>query len=137
VDEQIRRRIHDAYAGMVEGDPEGLADVLHPEVEWVNPEAALEPGTRRGPEEFAVALGRLRDSFQFVELVPETLEEADDGRVLVLVRVKLAGRASGAPGEWRFGHLLTFRDGKLARFQWFPDVAEARAALARPPADTP
>ena len=108
------------------GDVEAMLDLNHPEAEFVNPDYAIEPGTRRGREEVAQAIGRLREFFDDVEV--ESIQRTPDGRILVISRVRTRG-LGGSPGiEERTGTLYTIRDGLLLRYEWFRSPAEARAA---------
>jgi ketosteroid isomerase-like protein len=59
----------------------------------------------------------------------ERVVEAGD-RAAVAVRVRAEGVGSGVSIDQRFGHLLTFRDGRLLRFEWFLDLADAIRAVA-------
>jgi ketosteroid isomerase-like protein len=52
----------------------------------------------------------------------------EDGRVLVLGDLHMRGRESGVELDQPLGWLLTFRDGKLLRYEVFADQGEARRA---------
>jgi hypothetical protein len=59
---EIVRRIYEE--GLIYRDPEGLvAELGTPDIEYVNPPYAVEPGTRRGPAEVAKALRRAHELF--------------------------------------------------------------------------
>jgi ketosteroid isomerase-like protein len=82
----------------------------------------------RGAEEFA----RFSDSAPWgrsLAFDPEEFIDVDRERVLVLVRVRATGQASGVPVENRSAHLFTVRDGKIARVQIYADQDEAREAV--------
>src|SRR5437763_15541274 len=97
----------------------------HPDGEWINPDYAIEPGTRRGPEEIRRAIERLFEFFETVEL--ESMERTPDGRILGISRVRTGG--GGGPGiEQLTGTLFTVRDGLVMRYEWFQSPEEARAA---------
>jgi ketosteroid isomerase-like protein len=107
-------------------DAEAMLDLNHPDAEWVNPEYAIEPGTRRGREELRRAIERIFEFFETVET--ESMERTPDGRILVVSRVRSRG-LSGGPGiEALTGTLYTVRDGLLARYEWFRTPEEARDA---------
>ena len=59
----------------------------------------------------------------------EMIESGD--RILVLVRWKGRGKGSGVEMEAGGGHLWTFRDGLVVRYEVYRDPDEARAALER------
>jgi len=114
------------FAALRRGDVEAMLDLNHPEAEWVNPDYAIEPGTRRGREEIGRAIERIFEFFETVDV--ESMERAPDGRILVVSRVRSRG-TGGAPGiEDLTGTLFTIRDGLLLRYEWFRSPEEARAA---------
>jgi ketosteroid isomerase-like protein len=97
---------------------------IDPDLEYVNPPNAVEPGTVRGRE----TLGRWREAYEEFRIEPERIESAGDEEVVVLARVRTRGRGSGAVTETRQGYIWTVRDGKAVRFRWFRDPDEALAA---------
>jgi len=56
---EIVRRI---YASWAPGSSPTESKLLHPDIEWVNPSYALEPGTRTGIEAFASITDELDDT---------------------------------------------------------------------------
>ena len=114
------------FAAFRRGDAEAMLDLNHPEAEWVNPDYAIEPGTRRGREEIRRAIERVLEFFEDIEV--ESMERTPDGRVLVVTRVRSRG-IGGSPGiEELTGTLFTVRDGLLLRYEWFRSPEEARDA---------
>jgi ketosteroid isomerase-like protein len=94
-----------------------LEDLTHPEIEYVNPEDAIEGGTRKGlagmrtvQENMFAGAGRAAT----VEL--EELYERGE-RVLVRLRVHARVRGAEAVGP-PVGVLFTFRDGRVLRIEW-------------------
>jgi ketosteroid isomerase-like protein len=122
-DMQVVEALLDAYR---RGDVEGMLALNHPEGEWVNPDYAIEPGTRRGPEEIRRAIERISEFFETVEA--ESMERTPDGRILVISRVRTGGIGGGPGIEDLTGTLFTVRDGLLIRYEWFRTPEEARAA---------
>ena len=108
------------------GDVEAVLDLNHPDGEWVNPDYAIEPGTRRGREEIGRAIERIFEFFETVEV--EAMERTPDGRILVISRVRSRGMGGGPGIEALTGTLYTIRDGLLERYEWFRSPEEARAA---------
>ena len=108
------------------GDVEAMLDLNHPDAEFVNPDYAIEPGTRRGREEIGRAIRRLTEFFDDVE--PESIERTPDGRVLVISRVRTRGAASGIGIEQMTGTIFTMREGLIVRYEWFRTPGEARDA---------
>jgi ketosteroid isomerase-like protein len=94
-------------------------DLIHPQIESVNPAEAIEGGTRRGQagirtavENFAEGAGRAAT----IE-VEQLLESGD--RVLARVRVHARGASSGAEAVGPpVGQVFTIRDGRIFRIEW-------------------
>jgi uncharacterized protein len=95
-------------------DPELLAA----DVEWVNPHDAVEPGTRRGADEFNSALARVFATWDDVRF--DTERVIDNGDQVVGLG-SLHGRLneSGMEVSAAHGQIWTFRDGRVTRMQWF------------------
>jgi ketosteroid isomerase-like protein len=121
--EEIVRRLYRAWA-----DDESAPGLLHPEVEYVNPPGAIEPGVRRGIEAFEAAVAATLESWSSWEMEPERLAAVGD-RVAVLIRYRATARASGIAVEGRESALLTVRDGTIARYEWFHGPDDAFRAL--------
>jgi ketosteroid isomerase-like protein len=115
---EVIRSIYEAWR-----DGRSARGFMDPEIEYVNPPDAIEPGTRTGPDTFA----RFRDAYDLSRI--ETHEFIETGNdVVVLATVYASGRASGIPVEWNQGYIWTVRDGKAVRFRWFNTHAEALKA---------
>ena len=108
------------------GDVEAMLDLNHPDGEWINPDYAIEPGTRRGREEIRRAIERIFEFFETVDV--ESMERTPDGRILVITRVRSRGMGGGPGIEALTGTLYTVRDGLLLRYEWFRSPEEARDA---------
>jgi hypothetical protein len=82
--------VRSIYAAWLQGEsPRSLID---PEVEYVNPADAVEPGTRRGRKAFA----GIRDVYDDVRVEPEELIDAGGDEVVVIARITGKGRGSGS-----------------------------------------
>ena len=106
------------------GDVEAILDLSQPDAEWVNPDYAIEPVTRRGREEIRRAIERIFEFFETVEV--ESIERTPDGRILAITRVRSRGMGGGPGIEALTGTLYTIRDGLLVRYEWFQSAEEAR-----------
>src|SRR2546423_8781626 len=91
--DQDMETVEAILAAFRRGDIEALLDLNHPEGEWVNPDYAIEAGTRRGREEIRQAIERLSEFFEDVE--GESMERAPHGRLLVISPVRSRGVAGG------------------------------------------
>jgi ketosteroid isomerase-like protein len=119
------------YAAWAQGENPGLAELMDPEIEYVNPAGAIEPGTRRGVSEFEQAVAKTFEAWEFWRAEVERVETAGD-RVAVAVRYRTRGRGSGVDVEGVESALWTFRDGRVTRYEWFhgPDDAFRAAGVA-------
>jgi ketosteroid isomerase-like protein len=121
---EIVRRIYEVWGA--EGSPVA-SGLLDPEVEWVNPPEAVEPGTRRGIDAFATAAQTVADTFEGVGVEIEEFVDAGE-LVVVLATLRGRGRGSGATVERKQGYVWTIQEGKAVRFQWFNSPAKALEA---------
>ena len=116
---------------MGQGDLEAALETLAPDVEFVNPPYAVEPGTRYGHEGFGRALDRLQETVDIATVDVEELANAGD-RVVAVVRATGRGRGTGIPVDTRIVHVWTLRDGLIARLEWFLDADEGYAVAGIP-----
>ena len=121
---EIVRRFYETWS---RGELPGPADCMDPDIEYVNPEGAIEPGTRRGIAEFSAALSKTFEAWEYWRAEPEELREVGDHVVAVLT-YRTKGRGSGVEIEGRESALWTLRDGKVIRYEWFHGVDDAAAA---------
>jgi ketosteroid isomerase-like protein len=122
----VVRRLYDAWA---RDEIPGPADLLHPDVEYVNPDGAIEPGTRRGLQAFAAAVEKTLEGWETWEMEPEQFTAAGD-QVAVVLRYRATARRSGIKLDGRESALLTVRGGKILRYEWFHGPEGALRALA-------
>ena len=122
---EVVRRI---YANWAPGSSLSESSLLHPDIEWVNPRYALEPGTRRGIDAFTSITDELDQRFGDFRMEVERLIDVGD-RVVVIATMRGRGTGSGVEVENRHGSVWTVRDGKAVRFQWFQEPEEALEAV--------
>jgi ketosteroid isomerase-like protein len=123
---EIVRRIYEE--GLIYRDPEGLvAELGAPDIEYVNPPYAVEPGTRRGPAEVAKALRRAHELFASPRYVIQDLFDHGDAVVAVL-SFYARGRGSESEAVHEQAHTWTIRDGKIVRYEWGRDRDQALEA---------
>jgi uncharacterized protein len=119
------------YRAVSRGDIEAALKLVRPDGEWVNPEDAMEPGTRTGLGGFRTALAALRDSFDDLRFDIDELVDLGD-HVLVTGSFSGVGRASDAAfGPQPFGSVVTLAAGQVQRYQWYLNPDYAREAAGR------
>lgn len=121
---EVVRRIYLAWG---QGRERDARELLDPDIEWVNPPDAVEPGTRRGLEDFTAALAMVTDTFDQPDFEIEELLEAGE-QVVVIGVLRGRGQSSGIAVERRQGYVWTIRDGRAVRMAWFNDAEEALEA---------
>ena len=124
--EDVVMRFYDAWA---RGEIPGPLELLDPEVEYVNPAGAIEPGTRRGVAAFTAALETVFEAYEYWRTEIESLERIGD-QVVAVVSYTLKGRGSGLEIRGRESALWTLREGKVLRYEWFHGVDDAHTAIA-------
>ncbi len=121
------KRLYEVWNG-----PDGMLAALPmfgAGVEFVNPESAIEPGTRHGYDGMIEGLQAIDEAFLDYVHEPERLLDAGDDKVLAYVTFRARGRDSGALVDKSEQHVWTLHEGKIARFEWFHDeTAALRAA---------
>jgi ketosteroid isomerase-like protein len=108
------------YRAFNERDTEAARELMGPDIEWVNPDDAIEPGTRHGYGEYQEALRSLRETFDRMVIEVERIEASGD-RVAAGLTIRARGRGSGLEATMRQGGLWTFREGRAVRYEWFGD----------------
>jgi ketosteroid isomerase-like protein len=121
----IVRSIHQALA---RGESPANLGLLHPDIEYVNPPGAVEPGTRRGIAAYEDALRSLHETFDGIRIEVRDIKDVGD-EVVVLATFIARGTSSGAQREHDDGYVWTVRDGKAVSFRWFNDPAKALEAV--------
>jgi ketosteroid isomerase-like protein len=125
---RVVRSFYDAWA---RDELPGPTDLMDPQIEYVNPAGAVEPGTRRGVAAFSRAVEKVFDAWKTWETEPEQFTAVGD-QVAVVVRYRARGRGSGVEVEGRESALWTLRDGKVTRYAWFHEPADALEAAELP-----
>jgi ketosteroid isomerase-like protein len=112
---EIVRRIYEE--GSIDRDQERFLELVTPDVEYVNPPEAVDPGVRRGPAEVMQAF---RNSSEFFDSTRTELHELFDCGDAVVAAITFRTRSRGSQSEvaQEEAHTWTLRDGKIARFEW-------------------
>jgi ketosteroid isomerase-like protein len=105
-----------------------VPELMHPDIEWVNPAYAVEPGTRRGYDEFAAAAQLFTSVYRESRAIDATFHDAGER---IAVKATMASRSTGSdvPIRAQRGYVFELRDGRVTRFAWFNDPAEALEAV--------
>jgi ketosteroid isomerase-like protein len=116
----------------MDGPPERLLELAGPEVEYVNPPEAVDPGVRRGQEEVAQALRNISESFDASRHQLREIHDAGES-VVAVIDFCSRGRGSALEIAQEEAHTWTFRDGVIVRFEWGRNVAAALEAVGLEP----
>jgi ketosteroid isomerase-like protein len=105
-----------------------VPELMDPDIEWVNPSYAVEPGTRHGYRGFAAAARSFTSVYHESRVKDATFYDAGDR---IAVRASMASRTVGSefPIDAQRGYVFDLRGGKVTRFAWFNDPAEALKAV--------
>jgi ketosteroid isomerase-like protein len=102
------------------GEP--ARDLIAEDLEYVNPDYAVESGTRRDRK----ALSAVRDIYPDYRF--ETARFVEAGHDVVVLGTAYGTAASGFQMERRQGFIWTVADGRAVRMRWFNDWDEALEA---------
>jgi ketosteroid isomerase-like protein len=120
--------VRQAYAAYAARDVAAIFALLHPDVEIVQTPLLPWGGTHRGLDG---ARAFFRTIGELTAAIPEPsgyISAGDD--VVVVGRLRGQARATGAPIDLAIAHVLTVRDGRIARFAAYIDTPAMLAALA-------
>jgi ketosteroid isomerase-like protein len=110
------------------GDFEGMFELYHDDmvvvtgVHWPDGNAVME-----GKDAFRESTRDWLSVWESIELETDHIEAYDD-RVVARGCWRSTGRASGVEGTLPVHIVLTVRDGRIARLEWYPDHERAVAA---------
>jgi ketosteroid isomerase-like protein len=127
VDPESERFIRDTYAAFVANELDVLLESFHPDAEYVNPPEAVDGGTRQGEAELTTMWRSIHELFELDSVEVHELREVPVG-AFALVRFRGRGRGSGVPVDIEQFHLVTLRDGRIARMAWFTTREQALQA---------
>ena len=128
--EENVKMILQLYAAFAKRDIHAIIEMLDPDVEWGEPANPFNPagGTRHGHKGFLEWLNIGRQAEDILVLEPrKILTDADS--VAVVGYMKCRAIPTGKTYESDFVHLVTFKDGKVVKFQEFFDTYIAGEAF--------
>ena len=115
-----------AWAAFSRADKDGWLRECHPEIVTVPFGAAMEGKAYRGPEE---VVGWWRNevltTWESFQVLPEHFQRVGE-KLLVTGRWKARGKGSGVELDTPASWVVEVRDGKLAYWQAYTDLAQAR-----------
>jgi uncharacterized protein len=121
--------LREIYDRLAEGDPEFFFGALDPEIEWDERDMPwLEAGVYRGIPELRRFFRSWLAPWARFEWIPRDFIESGD-HVVVTVRQRGVGKASGIEIDQTRSQVWTFRDGKVIRFRSFLKRQEALEAV--------
>jgi ketosteroid isomerase-like protein len=122
----IVRRIYDE--GLIDLDPEAwLPELAAPDIEYVNPPYAVEPGVRRGPAEVVRAMRAFAEVWEQSRHELHQLFDCGD-RVIAAVSWYTHSRGSNSQLVQEEAHTWGLREGRITRFEWGKDLGAALEA---------
>jgi ketosteroid isomerase-like protein len=107
--------------------PAFIEQTCDPEIEWIEDPQRADGRTYRGHEGVRESWERWLDQWDQYGWEAERIVDCGDA-VLVVSREHGRGTASGVTVSARNHIVLTFRDGKILRYQEFYDEADAKKA---------
>jgi ketosteroid isomerase-like protein len=118
---------HIYESGLIDRDPGELLELASPDVEYVNPPYAVEPGVRRGVVAVGQAMRRFAEVWEESRHELRELHDCGD-RVVADVSWHVRSRASRKELINHEAHTWTFREGRITRFEWGQDLETALEA---------
>ena len=124
--------VRSMYAAFGRGDLEGILATLDPEVSWRTPGAPDLPtgGLRHGIPAVREFFGLLLNTLDIADFQPRDFLAGGD-KVVVLGTSREGPKGSGRFVDFRWVHVFTFRDGRIAEFDEPADVSDLVAEFRR------
>jgi hypothetical protein len=124
---QLVQALYEAFSRRNVGE---ILPLLSEDVVWTEPVHPLNPGsgTRRGKAGFLEWIKTGHEAEEILSLEPRQFL-TDDDSVAVAGHERCRVRATGRTYETDFVHLITFRAGKVVKFQEFFDTYAAGEAF--------
>jgi ketosteroid isomerase-like protein len=130
-EENVELVRHIYESGLIDRDPEELLRLATPDVEYVNPPYAVEPGVRRGLDAVAQAMRRFAEVWEESHHELQELYDCGDD-VVAAVNWHIRNRGSEMELVNKEAHTWTLREGRITRFEWGQDLAKALEVAGAP-----
>jgi ketosteroid isomerase-like protein len=110
------------------GDPEAGLAVCHPEIEFVSM-LGISGRSYVGHDGVREYFEDIESAWAEWNVDVERVDEAEDGRVAIVITMHARGKGSGAEVAQRAAHIWTLKDGRLLRNELFREPGEALREL--------
>jgi ketosteroid isomerase-like protein len=121
--------VRSAFLAFADRGFDGLAEFLHPEINWRAMEGAPDDvGEMQGTEAARRYVEDWFETFDDFTTIPEELLDAGEGRVVGVLHVSGRAKLSGITTELRFAALYTLLGGKIVRIREYAERKEALEA---------
>ena len=110
----------------------GVEELFDPEIEFINPEDAIERGTRRGAKGMRTVLANFFEGAGAEATIELDELEERSNRVSVRYRIHARGASGAEAVSPPLGMVYTIRDGRILRIEWHNDLDQARASFEQP-----
>jgi ketosteroid isomerase-like protein len=130
---ELTDRVRESLRAMEHGNLDAVAENAHPDIVFVNPPNALEPGTRHGIEGFKTGLRNLLDAFEDLRFESKRIIDLGDRAVALGMWTGRGRGSSYAFDPQPYAFIVTMKDGLTIRYEWFTthDEALRAAGIAR------
>jgi ketosteroid isomerase-like protein len=125
--------LKESYEAFNRGDMELALKALDPAVEISDRAEAPDPQRYAGIEGALRAFEHVSEGFEGYSIEPEEFIDGGTGEIVVQVRQRGRGTASGIEVEDRLFHVWSVRDGKATAMRAFTTRKEALEAAGLPP----
>ncbi|WP_370660482.1 nuclear transport factor 2 family protein [Massilia soli] len=128
--QQNKQVVVEGYRDFQSGHIQKLLDRYHDDAEWSTPESDVVPfsGNFHGKSGIAQFFAKFNDSVQTIRFEPKQFI-AEGDKVVVTGDASWLAKLSGRTYDSPWVHVLTLREGKVARFEAYYDTAASERAF--------
>jgi uncharacterized protein len=125
------QRLREGYEAFNRGDFEAVLELMHPDVEVHDRPEVPDPRDYEGLDGARAAFASVLEMFEQYEIEPVEFIDGDE-YVVVVLRQRGRGLASGVDVEGEIVHVWTVRDGQAVDLRAFSSRADALDHLGWP-----